>query len=160
MLPNFLCFWCPELLQLSAIFLSLSSSSQEYKILWKTGLAVPKRKRCALKSLTVSPYHQFSSQALIKISDISELLRRCDVRSLMAWPLVMDRVFKSWVSFWVPIKRTPHFGVRSALASAQNFGGVRMTAGAPHLQKINLRWKFFPNLNFSSNEKPPFSKNH
>ena len=32
------------------------------------------------------------------------------------------------------IKRTPHFGVRSALAPALNFGGVRMTALALQLQ--------------------------
>ena len=48
------------------------------------------------------------------------------------------------------IKRTPHFGVRSALAVAQNFGGVRMTGRAlhPHLQKINLKCENFGENNF------------
>ena len=45
----------------------------------------------------------------------------------------------------IAIKRTPHFGVRSSLAPAHNFGGVRMTACAPHphLHKINFSSKNF-----------------
>ena len=33
----------------------------------------------------------------------------------------------------VAIKRTPHFGVRPALAPALNFGGVQMTALHPNI---------------------------
>ena len=51
-----------------------------------TGLAVPNRNLWALKSLTVSPNHQFSSHALTKISDISELLYKWPVLSLMTRP--------------------------------------------------------------------------
>ena len=39
----------------------------------------------------------------------------------------------------VMIKSTPHFGVQSALA--QNFGGVRMTANAPHLHLKKNQFK-------------------
>ena len=51
-----------------------------------TGLAVPNRNLWALKSLTVSPNHQFSSHALTNISDISELLYKWPVLSLMTRP--------------------------------------------------------------------------
>ena len=55
------------------------------------------------------------------------------------------------VYLYVAIKRTPHFGVRSALAPALNFGGVRMTilTLALHLQKPIYIFLFSKNFFFN-----------
>ena len=51
--------------------------------------------------------------------------------------MLLKSIWTKLFRFILAIKRTPHFGVRSTLAPALNFGGVRMTAPALqlHLQK-------------------------
>ena len=52
------------------------------------------------------------------------------------------------IQYYIAIKRTPHFGVWSALAPTLNFGGVWITAPALHLL---LQKQFFLKNNVYKN---------
>ena len=67
---------------------------------------------------------------------------RTNIFSCSLDPINMSQLFLK--QYRLAIKRTPHFRVRSALAPALNFGGVRMTAPTllPHCTNTSKKLIF------------------